>query len=84
VTSVLVLSCLIYCSCPIISACMAYDFICRRGVCVFVGKGLYFNRISICKKKKDLEIYAAELDTEASKLIIVAYMELLQEILINS
>ena len=53
-------------------------------MCVFVGKGLYFNRISICKKKKDLEIYAAELDTEASKLIIVAYMELLQEILINS
>ena len=62
---------------------MAYDFICRRGY-VFLLEKVCISTELVSVKKKDLEIYAAELDTEASKLIIVAYMELLQEILINS
>jgi len=34
--------------------------------------------------KKKIEIYVAELNTKASKLITIAYLVVLQEILINS
>jgi hypothetical protein len=51
----------------------------RGGVCIFVRKDILRN----CREK-DLEICAVELETGASKLIVLAYIEPLQEILINS
>lgn len=51
VTSVLVLSCLVCYSCPIIATYIAYDHIGRRDACVFGRKFLYFNRIGSAKEK---------------------------------
>jgi len=59
----------------------------RGGVCIFVRKDLNINKtdISHACREKDLEICAVELETEATKLIILSVcIELLQEILINS
>jgi hypothetical protein len=44
----------------------------RGGVCIFVRKDLYFNKIDIShnSREKDLEICAVEIETKATKLII--------------
>jgi len=43
-------------------------------VCIFVHKGLNINKIDISHvcKEKDLEICAVELETKASKLIVLS------------
>ena len=45
----------------------------KAGVCIFVRKDLYFNKINISPncKEKDLEICAIKLETKLSKLIIL-------------
>jgi hypothetical protein len=45
----------------------------KGGVCIFVQKCLYFSQIDISHncKEKDLEICAVELETKASRLIIL-------------
>jgi exonuclease III len=44
----------------------------RGGVCIFVRKGLYFNKIgsSHNSRENDLEICAVEIETKATKLFI--------------
>jgi hypothetical protein len=46
----------------------------KGGVCIFVCKDLNANKIDISHRciEKDLEICAVELETEASKLIILS------------
>jgi len=51
-----------------------------EGRCLFSFEKVYISTELVPQKKN----YAAELNTKASKLIIIAYMEVLQEILINS
>jgi len=53
-----------------------------EGRCVFSFEKVCISTELVSVKK--MEIYVAELNTEASKLITIAYMEVLQEILINS
>jgi hypothetical protein len=56
----------------------------KGGVCIFVRKDLNANKIGISHycTEKDLEICAVELETEASKLIILSLYRAPTEILI--
>jgi len=56
------------------------------GVCIFVRKDMNIKKIDISHncREKDLEICAVELETEASKLIVLSVIEFLKEILSNS
>jgi hypothetical protein len=57
----------------------------KGGVCIFVHKDLNVNKIDISPNctQKDLEICAVELETAASKLIILSSYRALPEILIG-
>jgi len=55
-----------------------------EGRCVFWFEKVYISTELVSLKKKKMEIYVAELNTKASKWITIAYMEVLQAILINS